>query len=67
MRPEEWKEIDERNKKSFEKRQSIKSWFYKLDFFAEPMHYNYEGKDRFASIQGVVISLLYYTVMIIYI
>ena len=40
--------------------------FYKLDFFAEPMHYNYEGKDRFGSIQGVFISLLYYTAMIAY-
>jgi hypothetical protein len=57
---------DEQNKKSFDNKKKIKSVFYAFDMFSEPMKINFEGKEKFGSIQGFLISLAYYFVMIAY-
>ena len=53
-------------KASFERKEKLKSYFYGVDIFSYSMQTNFEGKEKFGSIHGVVLSLIYYSLMILY-
>ena len=54
------------NKASYERKQKIKNYFYGLDTFGSPMITNFEGKEKFGSLHGICLSLIYYILIIAY-